>query len=105
MTSGSLSRASWTACAPFEAAATEIGGDGIFLKTTQLLPEGSMITVRLALPGVERAFTVLARVVRVVRGGLSGLRPAGMGIQFIDLGAGERKLVLDYIHARLPVAA
>lgn len=88
-----------------DATAAEIGGNGMFLRTDSLLPEGTLITVRLALPGARRAFTVLARVVRVVRGGPGSQRSTGMGIAFVDLQSADRALVLDYVYARRRAAA
>ena len=81
---------------PHEAVATEIGGGGIFLETAQPAAEGSLLTLRVALP-VGRSFTVLGRVVRTVRGSWARLRRNGMGIQFLDLSAGDRHAVLGYL--------
>src|SRR5947209_20519501 len=62
--------------------AVEISASGIFVKTQLLLSEGSMLTLRVTLPGLRQAFTVLGKVVRTVKGGL--LAPTGMGIRFLD---------------------
>lgn len=77
----------------------EIGGGGMFLKTTAPLPEGRMVTLRLALPGSSAGFTVLARVVRTVHGGV--LREPGMGVQFLDITSSARALIDAYVHGRL----
>ncbi len=90
---------------PREARAAEIGGNGMFLRTRDLLPVGSFVTVRLALPGLGRGFTVLSKVVRVVRGGRAGLSPSGMGLEFVDIGASNRGRVLAYIARFGPLAA
>jgi uncharacterized protein (TIGR02266 family) len=79
--------------------ALEISASGIFLKTTRLLAEGSMLTLRVTLPGLKRAFTVLGKVVRTVKGGL--LVPAGMGIRFLDLRPSDRAVILDYVSHRV----
>ena len=81
---------------PHEAVAVEIGGGGIFLETPAPVTEGSLLTLRVALP-IGRSFTVLGRVVRTVRGSWARLRKTGMGIQFIDLSAGDRSAVLGYL--------
>ncbi len=78
--------------------ATEISGEGIFLKTPGVLPEGSLLTLRLSIPGLAQAFTVLGKVVRTVRGGL--LKPAGMGVRFIDIPAAARARILEYVAQR-----
>lgn len=83
---------------PRAAVATEISGGGMFLKTPQALPEGSMLTVRVALPGMQRAFTVLTRVVRTVKGGL--LAAPGMGVRFLDLQPKDRETIRAYVAAR-----
>lgn len=83
--------------------AIEISGSGIFLKTQTLLAEGSMLTLRVTLPGLRHAFTVLGKVVRTVKGGL--LAPAGMGIRFMDLMPAERDTICAYVEPRLMEAA
>lgn len=83
--------------------AVEISASGIFLKTRQLLAEGSMLTLRLTLPGLRHAFTVLGKVVRTVKGGL--LAPAGMGIRFLDLRPGDRDAIVAYVSQRAVEAA
>lgn len=73
----------------------EISADGLFLNTDELLPEGSMMTLRLRLPGAARAFTVLGRVARVVLGGLT--QNPGMGIHFLDIRPGDRDRIAQYV--------
>ena len=81
---------------PHEALASEIGAGGLFLQTDAPIPEGTMLTLRVELPA-SRSFTVLGRVVRTVRGGWARLRKAGLAVQFLDLSAGDRRAVLDYV--------
>jgi len=50
---------------PKKAQALEISAEGIFLRTDEVLPEGSMVTLRLQLPGAPRALTH-ARLSRVL---------------------------------------
>lgn len=88
---------------PMHADATEISGEGIFLKTPEALPEGALLTLRLSIPGLDEAFTVLGRVVRTVRGGF--LRPAGMGVRFVDISARARERILAYVAQRTLRAA
>jgi uncharacterized protein (TIGR02266 family) len=88
---------------PFQADASEISADGMFLKTEASLSEGAMVTLRLSIPGLARAFTVLGKVVRTVRGSL--LRPPGLGVHFVDIAAGDRKSITDYVAQRAPRAA
>jgi uncharacterized protein (TIGR02266 family) len=83
---------------PLQADASEISGDGLFLKTSIPLPEGALVTLRLSIPGLTQAFTVLGKVVRTVRGGM--LRPAGMGVQFVDIPASARQHIQHYVAHR-----
>jgi type IV pilus assembly protein PilZ len=78
--------------------AAELSEGGMFLRTPNPLPEGTMLTIRIALPGPERAFTVLAQVIRTVRGGM--LRPPGMGLRFVDLSAADRRRVKEHVAER-----
>jgi uncharacterized protein (TIGR02266 family) len=79
---------------------TEISGGGIFLRTREVLAEGAMVTVRVTLPGLKRAFTVLGKVVRTVKGGI--FSPPGMGVRFVDLSPGDRQTILEYVARRSP---
>jgi c-di-GMP-binding flagellar brake protein YcgR len=94
--SGTVKAYEWNR--PFHANAGEISANGMFLRTPATLPEGAMLTLRLSIPGLDRAFTVLGKVVRTVRGGF--LRPSGMGIHFVDISAGDRRSILQYVDQR-----
>ncbi len=83
-----------------QAEGTEISGGGVFLRTGAVLAEGAMVTVRVTLPGLRRAFTVLGKVVRTVKGGL--FSPSGMGVRFVDLSPTDRQTILDYVARRAP---
>ncbi len=80
------------------ASARDLSSRGVFLRTETPLSEGRLVTLRIELAGVDEAFTVLARVVRTVRG--STLRDSGMGLEFIDISAGHRGLIEGYVAAR-----
>ncbi|MFL5319424.1 MAG: PilZ domain-containing protein [Myxococcaceae bacterium] len=82
---------------------TEISAGGLFLSAPELSPEGTHLTLRLSLPGNSRSFTVLGQVVRTVQG--SALRPAGMGIRFIDIAAQDRKSLDEFVSSRSPESA
>jgi type IV pilus assembly protein PilZ len=89
---------------PHDAIALEIGGGGIFVESNAPLPEGSMLTLRVVLPP-GRSFTVLGRVVRTVQGSWARARHPGMGIQFVDLSAEDRRALLDYINSTALLSA
>lgn len=88
---------------PLQAEVIEISANGMFLRTDVSITEGSLLTLRLAVPGITRPFTVLGKVARTVRGNL--LRPAGLGIEFIDIAAADRRMVLEYVARRTLRAA
>ena len=78
--------------------AQEISCEGLFLRTPEVLPEGSMLTLRLRLPGSGRAFTVLGKVVHVVLG--SATLHRGLGIHFLDLAPRDRDALQAYVASR-----
>lgn len=80
------------------AIALEISGDGMFLRTGEVVNEGSMLTLRLRLPGQSRAFTVLAQVVHVVLG--SRIHARGMGLKFLDIAPRDREAIRGYVAGR-----
>jgi uncharacterized protein (TIGR02266 family) len=88
---------------PLQAEAVEISGNGMFVRTREALPEGTMLTLRLSLPGSPRTFTTLAKVVRTVHGGV--LRPRGAGVHFEDLGPADRRAIIEYVGRRILRAA
>lgn len=85
---------------PHTARALELSGGGILLSTEAPIGEGQMLTLRMSLPGCARAFTVLGKVVRTMRGGL--LRPGGIALRFLDIAACDRQSILDYVAHRAP---
>lgn len=99
--SGSVKLYEWNR--PYQGVATEISGGGLYLRTEAPLPEGSLVTLRLVIPGLAHAFTVLGKVARTARGGL--LRPAGLAIRFVDISASDRRCVLEYVDRRALKAA
>lgn len=82
------------------AEARDISPDDIFLRSSELLPKGSMVTLRLQLPGGSRGFTVLGRVAFV-----TGDAPLGMGITFLDIAPRDRDRILEYVERRPSCAA
>ncbi|RMG19492.1 MAG: hypothetical protein D6729_05060 [Deltaproteobacteria bacterium] len=85
---------------PVTARAREISGGGVFVETDRPLPEGRFLTLRLDLADAGRPLTILGRVVRTVRGSLSGRKVPGMGIEFVDIRYQDRQRLLDCVGAR-----
>lgn len=85
------------------AQARELSREGLFLRTAEVLPEGSMITLRLCLPGQTGGFTALGRVVHVVHGGVA--RERGMGVRFLDIAPRDRDRIGEYVARRPPLVA
>ena len=88
---------------PQQAEALEISVRGVFLKTLTPLSEDRLLTLRLQLPDGSKAFTVLGKVVRTVKGSL--FRPGGMDIRFVDLSAVDRASIEAYVQRRTTRAA
>ena len=76
----------------------------MFVESDAPIDEGQLLTLRVSLP-MGRSFTVLGRVVRTVRGSWARLRKTGMGIQFVDISADDRRALLDYISSRTLLSA
>jgi hypothetical protein len=76
------------------ARALAISPEAVFLGAEEVLPEGTMLTLRLRLPGVARAFTALGRVFSVVLDG-AGLR-RGMSIAFLDIAPRDREAIRSW---------
>lgn len=75
----------------------EISGNGLFIRTQHVLPEGAHLTLRLELPALP-GMTVLGRVVRTVRGGK--LTGSGMGIRFLDLTPEQHERIVAFVAHR-----
>lgn len=74
--------------------ARDISAGGLFLEADPNLDLGSYASVRVRVPG-EGAFTALCRVTRRVLP--HGLKPGGLGLEFLNLGPKERQWVTTYV--------
>ncbi len=74
-----------------------IGKGGLFIKTSNPLPEGESFILKLKLPGIEEQLKINCVVAWVNRDDKEPDNPAGMGLKFIDMNINERKLLDQYI--------
>lgn len=81
----------------------EIGEGGVFLSTYEVLPKGTPVHMLVTLPGGFE--TRLTGRVRFVRDPLdfSADSEPGMGIQFEELPAQDRELILRFVRKRPPM--
>jgi uncharacterized protein (TIGR02266 family) len=86
------------------ASGAEIGEGGMFIRTDHPPHEGSLVTLRVPMPG-GRAFTALARVVRTVRASRLSFWPTGMAVRFLDLPGEARRAIAAYVETRATARA
>jgi type IV pilus assembly protein PilZ len=75
----------------FSEFARNINEGGIFVETDRPQAVGSVVSLQFQLPGSDDPVEVPGRVVRTALA--IGDEPAGMGIEFDDLGRRERELI------------
>jgi len=75
----------------------DVSAKGMFLRTPQVYPVGEDILVRFHLPGLAHPFKAVARVVWSSPTDTPQGLPAGMGVQFLDLGAQDQGAVEQYV--------
>jgi uncharacterized protein (TIGR02266 family) len=75
----------------------DVSAKGIFLRTNQVFPVGEEILVRFNLPGVATPFKVVGRVMWSSATDTPQGLPAGMGVQFVDLGGEDQKTIERYV--------
>jgi uncharacterized protein (TIGR02266 family) len=66
---------------------------GIYLENTIPHPVGTRVTLRFSLPGEAQKLEVAAEVV----GAVAGEEEMGMGLKFLNLGAGDAARLRKYI--------
>ncbi|MFH1807708.1 MAG: PilZ domain-containing protein [Pseudomonadota bacterium] len=85
----------WRDRQPHLMQARDLSAGGCFLATDERMGEGSLLTLRLSLPG-ERGMTVLGRVIRN-QVGLRPLKRPGVAIEFLDIRPSDRARVDGYV--------
>jgi type IV pilus assembly protein PilZ len=78
----------------------DISVGGMFLRTESPRAEGSMIYLQFALRDGSKLIEGLGKVVRVNPPG--GGKPAGMGVEFVNLDEDSRGLIEDIVAQKLP---
>jgi len=77
----------------------DISVGGMFLRTDHPRPEGSMIYLQFALRDGSKLIEGLGKVVRVNPGGTD--RPAGMGVEFVNLDEDSRVLIEEIVSQKM----
>lgn len=78
---------------------TDISVGGMFLRTDHPRPEGALIYLQFALRDGSKLIEGLGKVVRVNPPG--GNRPAGMGVEFVNLDEDSRGLIEEIVAVKL----
>lgn len=80
-----------------------ISAGGMFVATTQLIPVGDQLMVELRLPGGDRSISLDSRVQWLRRKRAPGRRdrPAGMGLQFVNLTTETSAVIGSFLQAHL----
>ena len=81
----------------------EVFNSGVYCGNYCAVPQGGFAYAYTFYWGGSRAFTVLGKVVRTVKG--SRFRPGGMDVRFVDLAAPDREAVSSYVSRRMMKAA
>jgi len=78
---------------------TDISMGGMFIRTEQPRPEGSMVYLQFTL---RDGFTIIEALGRVVRvNPPNGDQPSGMGVEFVNFDPESRGVVADLVERRL----
>lgn len=76
-----------------------LSAGGIFIRTDQPKPEGSIIYLQFSLKDGSRLIEGMGRVVRVNPPGVAG-RVAGMGIEFLNFDEDSTQLIAEIVSSR-----
>ena len=76
---------------------SNIGKGGLFIKTSNPLPEGESFILKLKLPGLVEALKINCIVVWVNKDESRTDMPVGMGLRFVDMDRNERIILDKYI--------
>ena len=74
----------------------DISPDGLFLRTTRALPEGTLVTLNLHLPTMTHPLSCQARVARVEHRRNGEVR--GVGLEFVDQSEGHRQMLIEHLY-------
>jgi len=79
-----------------KAYSTNISKGGLFIKTSDPLPQGTLINLRLQLPDLKEFLKIESLIAWINK---KEKPPAGMGLQFINMSENDNKLLQAYIKA------
>jgi len=78
----------------------DVGIRGLFVEREEVLPVNESVSVRFTLPGNELPIETKARVAWAHAPGMSLVkknRPAGLGLEFVEIGEAEARRVHEYV--------
>ena len=77
----------------------DLSNSGLFVETSDLLPDGMRLGLRFTLPDVNEEVHVVARVTRrVLAGGLEGSTLTGLGLEFERFSDADRGRLERFLH-------
>jgi uncharacterized protein (TIGR02266 family) len=82
---------------------SNIGGGGLFIKTTKTLPVGTILDLELDLPEITRIMRTKSKVVWTRSQDESTEKaPPGIGAEFIDMDPEDKRFLKDYVASLSP---
>lgn len=82
----------------FRAYIGDLGSGGLFIKTTKILPLGTLLDLEFNLPEMNEIVRAKSRVVWTRSKDVSTKTlPPGMGTEFTDMSPGDKKLLKQYV--------
>jgi uncharacterized protein (TIGR02266 family) len=82
---------------------SNIGGGGLFIKTTKTLPMGTLLDLEFNLPEISRIMRTKSKVVWTRSEDESTEKaPPGIGTEFIDMDPEDKKFLKDYVASLSP---
>jgi uncharacterized protein (TIGR02266 family) len=85
----------------YRAYTKDVSPHGVFLKTPRPLAPGTRLSLEVHLPGREDALLIQGEVRRVIEAHAGSQLLPGIGVRFVDIDPEARRVLKDFIAARL----